>query len=175
VQDLQDTRTNLIVTEKGRGLTAKPSAFFFLWLEARTGRGGGLSGRFTGAPATKKFGRGAKLKEELERNKMVGLPSEERNRGDRYLRSTPAKLAAGSASAGGGARRAGAGRRAGGGAQLGLTRARGVWLTFIGRGQEPQRLRRQWPPRPMGLCGPGRPGRHGRGRIGLSLGLSLIR
>jgi hypothetical protein len=30
------------------------------------------------------------LKEELERIKMVGLPSEERNRGGRYLRSTPA-------------------------------------------------------------------------------------
>jgi hypothetical protein len=90
VQDLEDTRTNLTVTGKGRGLTAKPPAFFFLWLEARTGRGGGLSDRFTSAPTTKKFGRGAKLKEELERNKMVGLPSEERGGGSRRSRSTPA-------------------------------------------------------------------------------------
>jgi hypothetical protein len=45
---------------------------------------------------------------------------------------------AGSVSAGGGARRVGAGRRAGGGVRLWLTRARGVRLAFIGRGQEPR-------------------------------------
>jgi hypothetical protein len=44
LEDSQDTRTNRIVTGKGRGLTAKSSAFFFLWSEARTGGGGNLGG-----------------------------------------------------------------------------------------------------------------------------------
>jgi hypothetical protein len=51
LEDSQDTRTSLIVTGKGRGLTGKPPAFFFLWSSARTGGGGGLSPRTGSAPA----------------------------------------------------------------------------------------------------------------------------
>jgi hypothetical protein len=79
------------------------------------------------APGDEKFGRDAKLKEELERNKMVGLPSEERSGGGRYLRSTPAGRLPGGAGvrskaaarfAGRAAQQGGGGGRAQGRAQL---------------------------------------------------------
>jgi hypothetical protein len=42
---------DLLITGKGRGLTAKPPAFFFLWLEARTGAVAAYPHARGGAPA----------------------------------------------------------------------------------------------------------------------------
>jgi hypothetical protein len=84
---------DLLITGKRRGLSAIRPLHLLPSVEQRTGEApspAALVVNGAGAPGDEKFGRDAKMKEELERNKMVGLPSEERSGGGRYLRSTPA-------------------------------------------------------------------------------------
>jgi hypothetical protein len=50
LEDSQDTKIDLIVIGKGRGLTAKPSGLLLPQTRAYRG-GGGLSGQAAGAPA----------------------------------------------------------------------------------------------------------------------------
>jgi hypothetical protein len=114
LEDSQNTRTNLIVIGKGRGLTAKPQAFFFLWSEAQTGGGGVLSPRPGGAPAVFRR-RGAAGKVQLDVLELLaGSTSPEGRR--------PQQISDGGTRLGGGAKVA---RHRKGEAQGGGSRARG--------------------------------------------------
>jgi hypothetical protein len=51
LEDSRDTRTNLIVIGKGRGLTVKPPGLLLPSDTRAQGGSGGLSGQIVGAPA----------------------------------------------------------------------------------------------------------------------------